>query len=197
MVLVAACLFTFSGCNDDSDGSGGSLGSTLTISGTITHYFDTSTHEWTDDYTHYSGDVYYLVDYSAIIDTDDTDDADLDLETGVPDTDDMDEPVDWGATSSNANVLLYSVEIENENEDSIVEGNFDVATNGVGQYYSYIYASAATTLTGETDDGGNTYTYSNLTLAAGWNQVICETASGTTFTYKNGTITGAKWTFME
>ncbi len=211
ILLFVCCLALISiiNCSDDKkDKPTGStataLGNTLNIAGTITHTFDTNTSTWAANFVHAGGINYNLKDDSsgindgAIIATDISDDAVLGLSTGIPGAGDMVTPADWGFNSTSTTVKIYSVKIDDTSlaQATYYEGNFDITTNNVVQYYIYMYVTEANTLSGSTTGGGETHIINNVTLSAGWNQLICQTADGTTFNYYGGAITGAKWTKM-
>ncbi|MBN2041925.1 MAG: hypothetical protein JW864_17955 [Spirochaetes bacterium] len=205
--ILVLTLSVFSACSSDDDDDEGSpaveLGDTLTLTGTITHIFDVTAHNWTETYAHPGGMAYHListtggVDDGTAIDTDNGDTAELNLTTGAPAAVNMLTSADWGFTSSSPDVKLYSAEVNDDNDESIYEGNFDIAGRGYAEWYEYIYADGSTTLSGSVVDGTETYIFNNISLSEGWNKVRRRTADGSTFNYYGGAISDpVKWTFM-
>ena len=206
LIIIASFAFLFScedsGSGDDEGTEAISLGNTLTISSeTITHTFTIATSTWAENFTHTDTDNYSLVsttgggDDGAPVDTDTSNDAVLDLTTGIPADINMVTASDWGFNSSESGILLYSVKVQDTSatEFTYYEGNF----SGVpAQWYEYIYSSGKTTLSGTAIDGSESYTFDDVILSAGWNKIISKTSNGEDFTYKGGSISGVKWTQM-
>lgn len=204
ILVSVSCLFFScdnSGGDDTTDAI--SLGNTLDLSGEITRYFSSPTADWgsgPDD----AADPYDLynttggINDGALIvsDTDGTDTDDLfTFSTGTPPTDDMLSVEDWGFTSSESGVKVYSAEIQDVNDEQIKE--FELNSEPAALWYEYIYASADTVISGTVVDGDETYKFDNVSVFQGWNKVISKTDDGYYYTYTGGSISGAVWTFMK
>ncbi len=204
-LLVVALSFAFlSSCKSDGPGGGSeatSLGTNLTLSGTVIQTFDTSTHALTASYANPDSYPYRLADETADVFYFVDDNADEDVEVNIDYiTDDglhLYNPAGGGLTSSNSAALITTVYIEVfDVGGEIVEGDFSKLP-AKAEWYYYLYSSAKTTIDGSYEDDDETHVFDKVTVFAGWNQLIVSTSDGETFTYRGGVLSDPKWTYMD
>lgn len=201
MVLIIIISFLSISC-EESGGGGSeatSLGTTLNLSGEITHVFVPPTVPSTATYSHKSPTNYYLVDEETDVeyDIDATDDGDFDLTQGaITDSDALISFSDIGLSSSNTDAEVATVKVRKDSAtgDEIAYGSFNSAPV---EWYWYIYATADTTVDGQFTDGGDTNIFDKVSIFTGWNRLIKSTSDGTTYNYYGGTISDGHWTHFN
>ena len=205
LVLIIIISFVFASCEESGDGGSGggsaatSLGTTLTLSGTITHVFEPPAVPSTATYSHKSGTNYYLVDEETDVeyDIDDTDDGNFVLTQGaIADPAALISFSDIGLSSSNTDAEVATVKVRKDSAsgDEIAYGSFNSAPV---EWYWYIYATADTTVDGQFTDGGDTNIFDKVSIFTGWNRLIKSTSDGTTYNYYGGTISDGNWTHFN
>ena len=206
IAVLLVSILIFSGCDlfDDEDVAAViaaatpaiSVGSTLTLTGTITHVFVPDTLQWAANYSSVGNNYVLISEHDdSTLATDIGGNADLNLSYGTPTADMLDNPTDAGYTSSNSNARILTVHVEES-------GQAGQITNGYYanpyQWYSYLYSTHDTIINGVYTDGdGDTYTVNNGSISAGWNWIITSTSNGSNFTYSGGTISSPMWTYSD
>ncbi len=155
----------------------------------------------TGSYSHPSGTDYIFVDEDDIsveLGKDDSDDAVLALNLGPPADNNLYTTAEYSGdlTYSDDSVKLLSgrIILGSDTNDTLSFGDPDSSPL---LYYTYIYATAPVTITGTDTSGSAAVTYSDVSLATGWNVVKVENPMTGTVTLSNGEINNSVWYYFD